>query len=370
MDAVMTSPAIGRLVDELDTPALLVDLDILDANIGRMASACRSRGVRWRPHVKSVGVPAIAHRMVQAGAIGITCAKLGEAEAMVDAGMDDILIANQIVGVQKVARLVNLAARAAVTVAVDNHAHAAELGAAAVQAGVRLRVVIEVDIGLHRAGVAPGASVVELARSISMEPGLELLGLMGWEGHATRIAGRRAKRLAVAHAIGLLTGSATVCRRAGLPIAVVSCGGTGTYPTAVAQAGVTEVQAGGGVFSDVRYQTLLGVDHPAALTVLTTITSRPSPDRIVCDAGRKTMSGDGGVLPVPIGIGPARSVVLSAEHTTIELRAPSADPGVGSHLGFAVGQADATVHLNNEVFGVRDRRVEVMWPVLARALTR
>jgi D-serine deaminase-like pyridoxal phosphate-dependent protein len=365
----MTSPAIGRSVDELDTPALIVDLDVLDANISRMAKACRSNGVRWRPHMKSVCVPAIAHRMVQAGAVGITCAKLDEAEAMVDAGLDDILIANQIVGVQKVARLVNLAARAAITVAVDDHGRAVELGAAAAQAGVRLRVVIEVDIGLHRAGVSPGAPVVELARSISIEPGLELLGVMGWEGHATKIADRGAKSLAVAHAIGLLTGSATACRTAELPIAVVSCGGTGTYPTAVALAGVTEIQAGGGVFSDVRYRTLLGVDHPYALTVLTTITSRPSPERIVCDAGKKTMSSDG-VVPLPIGIGPARSVVLSAEHTTIELEAPSPDPCVGSHLEFAIGQADTTVHLNNEVFGVRDRRVEVMWPVLARARTR
>jgi len=365
----MTSPAIGCSVDQLDTPALLVDLDVLDANIRRMANACQSNGVDWRPHMKSVCVPAIAHRMIQAGAVGVTCAKLGEAEALVDAGLDDILIANQIVGVQKVARLVNLAARAALTVAVDDRVHAVELGAAALQAGLRLRVVIEVDIGLHRAGVSPGAPVVELARFISTQPGLELIGVIGWEGHATRIADPRAKGLAVADAIGLLTGSAAACRTAGLTIAVVSCGGTGTYPTAVVQAGVTEIQAGGGVFSDVRYRTHLGVDHPYALTVLATVTSRPSPERIVCDAGKKTMSSDGAV-PVPIGIGAARSVVLSAEHATIELGAPSLHPRVGSQLEFAIGQADTSVHLNNEVFGVRDRRVEVVWPVLDRARTR
>ena len=365
----MTTPEIGCSVDELDTPAVLVDLDVLDANIGRIADACRSNGVRWRPHMKSVSVPAIAHRMIQAGAAGITCAKLGEAEAMVDAGLDDILIANQIVGVRKIARLVNLAARAVVIVAVDDPGQAGQLGGAALRAGVRLRVVIEVDIGLHRAGASPGAPVVDLARTISLEPGLELLGVMGWEGHAARIPDRSEKRLAVAHAIGLLTGSAAACRAAGLPIEIVSCGGTGTYPIAVGQAGVTEIQAGGGVFSDVRYRTLMGVDHPYALTVLTTVTSRPNPGRIVCDAGKRTMSGDGAV-PLPIGIGPVLSVVLSAEHTTIELASPSAEPRVGAHLEFVVGQADTTVHLNNEVFGVRDRRVEAVWPVLARARTR
>jgi len=369
MDAVTTPPAIGRSVDELDTPALLVDLDVLDGNIRRIADACRSGGVRWRPHVKGVCMPAVAHLMVRAGAVGITCAKLDEAEAMIDAGLDEVLIANQIVGDHKVARLVDLAASATVTVAVDDRGNVGELGAAALRAGIRLRVVIEVDIGLHRAGVQPGAEVVELARTIAAEPGLELRGVMGWEGHATRIADQGDKALVVSRAIGLLTGSAAACRVSGLPIAVVSCGGTGTYPMAVAEAGVTEIQAGGGVFSDVRYRTLMGVDHPPALTVLTTVTSRPRPERIVCDAGRKTMSADAAV-PVPIGIGPTRSVVLSAEHTTIELAAPSPDPRVGARLEFVIGQADTSLPLNDEVFGVRDRRVEVVWPVLGWARTR
>jgi D-serine deaminase-like pyridoxal phosphate-dependent protein len=365
----MAEPAIGRSVDELDTPALLVDLDVLDANISRIAAACRSSGVGWRPHTKGVTVPAIAHRMIQAGAVGITCAKLDEAEAMADAGLHDILIANQVVGAHKIARLVSLAARAMVIVAVDDPDQAAQLGAAARRAGILLQVIIEVDIGLHRAGVSPGAPVVELARTIAREPGLECLGVMGWEGHAAGIPDQGEKTLAITDAIHLLTDSAAACRAVGLSVGMVSCGGTGTYPTAVREAGVTEIQAGGGVFSDVRYRTRLGVDHPYALTVLTTVTSRPSTERIVCDAGKKTMSSDGAV-PVPIGIGPVRSAMLSAEHTTIELEAPCLDPRVGAHLEFVIGQADTSVHLNDEMFGVRDRRVEVVWPVLARARTR
>lgn len=365
----MVTPAIGLPVDEIDTPALLVDLDVLDANIGRIAAACRSNGVGWRPHVKGVGIPAIALRMVLAGAHGITCAKVAEAEAMADAGIDDILIANQVVGARKIERLVGLAGRTALTVAVDDPDNVAQLGAAARLAGVRLSVVVEVDIGLRRAGVAPGAPVVDLARIVAAEPALELAGVMGWEGHAAGIADMGEKRLAVAAAIGLLTASATACRAAGLPVPVVSCGGTGTYPIAVREAGVSEIQAGGGVLSDIRYRTRLGVDHPYALTVLTTVTSRPNPWRIVCDAGRKTMSADGAV-PEPIGIGPTRSVALSAEHTTIELRAPSPVPRVGDHLGLVVGRGDTTVHLNDEVYAVRGRRVAAVWPVLGRASTR
>jgi D-serine deaminase-like pyridoxal phosphate-dependent protein len=364
----MTTSAIGRPVDELDTPALLVDLDVLDANIRRMAEACGSSGVAWRPHVKGIGVPAIAHLLIRAGAVGITCAKLGEAEAMADAGLDDILIANQVVGRRKVDRLVRLSRRAAVTVAVDDPGQVRELGAAAIRDGVRLRVVVEVDVGMHRAGVPPGAPVVELACAIAAEPGLQLLGVMGWEGHATRIADPDEKRSAVAGAIALLTRGADDCRAAGLAVPVVSCGGTGTYPIAARQPGVTEIQAGGGVLSDVRYRTLMGVDHPYALTVLTTVTSRPSPTRVVCDAGRRTMSGDG-ALPQPIGIGATRTIELSAEHTTIELADPSPEPAVGGRLAFAVGQADTSIHLSNEMFGVRERRVEVVWPVLSRGIT-
>ena len=365
----MARPPIGLSVDELDTPALLVDLDILDANIGRIAAACRSNGVRWRPHLKGVGAPAIAHRMILAGASGITSAKLAEAEAMADAGLDDILIANQVVGAIKIDRLVGLTRRAAVMVAVDDPGQVAALGAAGRRAGICLRVLVEVDIGLHRAGVSPGEPVVDLARAITREPGLELLGVMGWEGHAARIPDPDEKRLAAARAIGLLTGSAAACRAAGLPVEIVSCGGTGTYPVAAGEAGVTEIQAGGGVLSDVRYRTVMGIDLPYALTVLTTVTSRPNPGRIVCDAGKRTMSSDGAV-PVPIGIGPTLSVALSAENTTIELEAPSPGLRVGAHLEFVVGQGDTTVNLHEEVYAVRDRRVEAVWPVLARARTR
>lgn len=348
-----------------DTPALMVDLDILDANIARIAAACRRHDVGWRPHTKGIKVPAIAQRLLQAGAIGITCAKLGEAEVMADSGIRDILIANQIVGAQKVARLAALGRRADMIVAVDDATNAAEIAAAARRAGARVRLVIEVEIGLKRAGVPPGDACVALARAITRHQGVEFAGVMGWEGHAAPMADPRAKAEAVADAVRDLVRSAELCRRAGLPVAIVSCGGTGTYWLSAAQPGVTEIQAGGGVFGDVHYRKDFGVDHPYALTVMATVTSRPNPQRIVCDAGRKAMSADA-ALPEPIGLAGARSVRLSAEHVTIELDAPNSELRIGRHLDFVVGYSDTTVHLHDMLYGIRKGRIESAWPILGR----
>src|SRR5256885_7411409 len=172
----------------LDTPALLVDLDALDANIARMADCFRRHGVNWRPHTKGIKVPQIAQRLIDIGAIGITCAKLGEAEVMAAAGIKDILVANQIVGAQKIARLVELRRRCDVIVAVDNEDNVAALAEAARAAGVVLRVVIEVNMGMNRAGVEPGEPCVALARLIAGKPGLKFAGLMGWEGQTAPLA--------------------------------------------------------------------------------------------------------------------------------------------------------------------------------------
>jgi D-serine deaminase-like pyridoxal phosphate-dependent protein len=360
---------IGAPKTALDTPALLVDLDVMDANVARIAEACRARGVGWRPHTKGQKVPAIAHRLLAAGAIGVTCAKLGEAEVMAAAGIRDILVANQVVGPQKIARLVNLRRHADVVVAVDHPANVAALATAARAKRVRLRVVVEVDIGLNRAGVAPGAPVVTLAREVARHEGLAFAGVMGWEGHAVGIADPAAKAAAVAGAVKDLTASADACRAAGLAVGIVSCGGTGTYWLTLEQPGITEIQAGGGIFCDVRYRTQFGVDHPYALTVMTTVTSRPTPSRIVCDAGKKVMSSDGAV-PQPIGLGPVKSVRLSAEHATIELEQADERLRPGDPLEFVVGYGDTTVHLHDELYGVRDGHVEVVWPVLGRGRFR
>jgi D-serine deaminase-like pyridoxal phosphate-dependent protein len=361
----VSEPCQKLALDGVDTPALLLDLDALDANIARIAQACRDAGVSWRPHVKGIKVPEIAHRLIAAGAIGVTCAKLGEAEVMAEAGISDILIANQIVGPIKISRLMELRRRCDVIVAVDHVDNVSELASAARSAGVRLRVLIEVDIGIHRAGVLPGQPVLLLASQIAQSGSLEFSGVMGWEGHAAPMLDPKQKANAVSAAVSELSASAQLCRQAGLNAKIVSCGGTGTYWLSVTQAGVTEVQAGGGVFCDMHYRNNYGVPHPFALTLLTTVTSRPTPHRIVCDAGKKAMSGDA-ALPSPLGLGPTRLVRLSAEHITVELDQPSDLPRVGSRLEFVIGYSDTTVHLHNVMHVKRGNRIEYVWPVLGR----
>ena len=350
---------------ELDTPALLVDLDQMQANIARIMETCRRHGVAWRPHAKANKTVEIVRMELAAGAIGITCAKLGEAEVMAAAGIRNILIANQIVGRVKIARLMALLDHAEAIVAVDNPANLAQLSAAAKEAHKTLGVVIEVNIGMDRAGVEPGAPVVALAGMVMNHPGLRLAGLMGWESHAVAITDQDEKAKVVAKAIGSLTASAAACRQAGHGIEIVSCGGTGTFPYCAQQPGVTEVEVGGAIFSDEHYRTHYHCDFPCALTILATVTSRPNPARIVLDAGKKAMSSDS-ALPRALNLNNVRAVRLSAEHTTIELDSHSDLPRVGDKVELVVGYSDTTVHLHEHMVAVRGEQVEAIWNVVAR----
>jgi len=361
--------AVGRRKDELDTPALVVDLPAMERNIVRMTERILGNSVNWRPHTKGQKIPAIAQQLIRAGAIGVTCAKLGEAEVMAAAGIQDILIANQIVGAEKIARLVNLRRHTDVIVAVDSPENVTELSKAACAKGVELRVVVEVDTGMHRCGVAGPEDAVALARQVHNAPGLIFAGIEGWEGHTTRIADPEDKRTQVQQAVGILVDAAQQCRAAGLPVEIVSCGGTGTYWISATIPGVTEIQAGGGIFSDVLYQEQYGLDHELALTMMTTVISRPTPQRVVVDAGKKTFSSDGAV-PRAIGVADVTSTNLSAEHTRLELGTENTTLRVGDRVEFVVGYGDTTMHLHDELFGVRDGMVETVWPILGRGKLR
>jgi D-serine deaminase-like pyridoxal phosphate-dependent protein len=369
MTPTATDVRIGQPKARLDTPSLVVDLELLEANITRIAAACREHGVGWRPHAKAHKTPEIAHKQIAAGAIGITCAKLGEAEVMAEAGIRSILIANQIVGEIKARRLIDALDKAEIVVAVDSTANVDELASAARARGRALKVVIEVDVGMKRAGVQPGTPVVALARAIAQRPPLRFAGVMAWESHATRIENAGEKERAVVAALGELAASARACRDAGLAVEIVSCGGTGTFPHCARQPGVTEIQTGGGIFGDIHYRDHYHVDFPFALTVVTTVTSRPTPTRIIVDAGKKAMSVDA-AMPTPMGLPPTSLVKLSAEHTTIELAAASETPRVGDRVEFAVGYSDTTVFLHDEMIALRGGHVEAVWCVAARGKLR
>ena len=350
---------------ELDTPALIVDLDLMERNIERMAGYMKGAGVDWRPHTKGIKVPAIAHKAIAAGAVGVTCAKLGEAEVMAGAGIRDILIANQIVGPTKIARLVNLRPHADVMVCVDEADNVAELGAAATANGVTLRVLVEVNVGLNRCGVEPGDPAVALSRQAAGTPGLHYAGVMGWEGHASVIDDPVLKREACRKCVELLAHNAELCEAAGLPVSIVTCAGTATYKFSAHVPGVTEIQAGGGIFTDIAYKSWGADDLDCALTILTTVTSRAAPTRAVLDAGRKTMFSSV-ASPQAKDIEGVSAPDFSAEHGSVELNGDARRLKVGDKIEFIVGYGDDTVHLHDVLYGVRNDRLEVAWPIAGR----
>jgi D-serine deaminase-like pyridoxal phosphate-dependent protein len=222
---------------------------------------------------------------------------------------------------------------------------------------------------MKRAGVLPGAPAFALAQRIVGTRGLRVEGVMAWEAHATRMADPAEKKRTVEQAVEALVVTDEQVRAAGIPVAIVSCGGTGTYWITAKLPGVTEVQAGGGIFCDVHYRRDYGVQHECALTILTTVLSRPTASRIICDAGWKAMASYP-TLPEPLDVGEVKTLHLSAEHATIELTPPQSALQVGDRVEFIAGYSDSTVFLHDYLYGVRAGHLEVIWPILGRGKTQ
>lgn len=363
----MQLSAIGLPVEELDTPVLLLDLERFEQNIARMAGHFQSRGVAWRPHAKAFKTPAIAHQLRKAGAIGVTVAKVSEAEVMAAAGIDDILIAHLVVGPQKTKRLAALQRHADVKATVDHADHVAPLGEAARTAGVTIGILVDVDLGLHRCGVASPQEAVNLAARVADTPGLRFEGLMGYEGHTLMIADRNQKRAAINEAIGQLLSARSAVESAGLACRIISAGGTGSYQYTADIGGITEIQAGGGIFACQYYTQVCGVEgHEPAISLLATVVSRPAPDRAVLDIGHKSVSQHR-TPPILRDHTNCPILGLSAEHAVVEL-APGEDFPIGKKVAVTPGYSDFTFVLHDRVLGHRQGRVEVVWPLLARGM--
>ena len=360
----MLTTLIGLPVEHLDTPALLIDLDALERNIATMASDITARGSAWRPHSKANKSPAIAHMELAAGAIGIGCAKLGEAEVMAASGIENIMVPNQVVGPIKARRAAALAARTRLILAVDSEIQARQLDDAAVALGTHPEAVIELDTGMNRGGQLPGEAVLRLADLVANMQGLRFSGLMTWEGHCMKVADPVKREAAIRSSVGKLVDMAEQIRGRGIPVEIVSAGGTGTYLTTASIEGVTEVQAGGGIWGDQMYLNL-GANVEPALSIIAQVVSRPRPDRILTDAGRKTVDPSN-LAPIPQNIPPVLEQAFSAEHGKITLAEPSDTPGVGDRIFYRVGYSDQCNHLHDYFFGIRNGVVETIWPVLAR----
>ncbi len=349
----------GANVNDLETPALWVDLDIMEKNIAVMAERMRAARVNWRPHTKGIKVPEIARKLLDAGAIGVTCAKISEAEFMAASGIKDILIGNQVVGAQKIARLVKLQRISDVMVAVDDLENARQISEQALQAGVKIRVLVELNIGMNRAGIEPRENAVDFVRQLCEYDGLVFKGLrLGraycWNCRPTR------KRYRWSKSDDALLDTAGIVRQAGFPVEIVSCGGTGSYKISSYALGVTEIQAGGAIFCDLTYKAW-GAETQPALFVLTTVTSRNVPDRAVVDGGRKTFPA--AALPCPYGILGVELTRLSSEHGILHLGEGGENIKVGDKINFVVGYGDWTVFAHQRLYGVRQGIVEKIWDI-------
>lgn len=369
LTTLLPSPSIGMTRAELDTPAMLLDLDRFEANAGRLSSAITAGGKHWRPHAKGHKSPWIARRQMELGAIGITCSKVSEAEVMVEGGVPSILIAYQLVTRRKLERAARLQARAEVIICADDPFHVQLASAVATELGVVIPMLVDINVGMERTGVLPGQPALELARLIDRAPGLRLAGIMGYEGHVLTAWPNEAKRDGTLASLAGLIESRRLIEDDGMPVGIVSGGGSGNYMFAASLPGLTELQAGGGCFMDPFYGKLchleeLGFDY--ALTILTTVTSRPTPERVITDAGFKTLSAREEGSPVMVGRPDVEFVYLSAEHGVWSRTPDSPAIEIGDRLEIIPDYHDTTTFRHDVFVGMRGDVVEAVIPLLAR----
>ena len=356
MTSVATPPEAPSLT--FSTPALVVDLDIFEANVAAMEATLQGTGKTLRPHVKTHRTPELARRQLGGYAVGVTCATVGEAEAMVDAGIDDILVANELVDPGKIARLVALSDRARVAVAADAPEPVATLSDQATHFGTTIDVLIDVDILLHRCGVDTVDGAIALAQAIDRAPNVRLRGIMGYEGRLRPSEDDRDAR--IARAYGFLAEVREALVEAGFDIPVVSAAGTSTLAEAIANPVITELQAG--VYALMEPE-LAGPESPfrCAVTIRGAVISS-HPDRVVLDIGRRVVGVEYGP-PVPIGFS-AERIAISDEHLTIDR--PDPFPRLGEVCDLWPGQIRTTFNLHDYVWIARDGVVIDRWPITAR----
>lgn len=348
-------------LNELDTPCLLLDLDVVESNIARMAAFLEGKQAKLRPHFKTPKTPEVARRQLAAGAIGITVAKLGEAEVLADAGLGPILMANQVVGRVKIDRLMALLARGAdVTVAIESEFNIRELAEGMKRSGQKAAAIIEIDGGMHRCGTTEPAETIALARAMQ-DAGITYRGIMGYEGHAVLLPDEAERKEKAGASLGIVIQHAEALAEAGLAPELVSVGGTGSYETAGAWPGVTEIQAGSYVFMDGRYQTVMPGKFDCALTLLATVISVHE-GYAVCDAGMKSLTNEFGA-PMSKD-GRVKVARLSEEHAHLTGEGV-AGLKPGDLLEIIPSHGDTTLNLHDVYHVHRGGEFVEDWPILA-----
>ena len=364
---------------EIPTPALLVDVAAMERNIATMARFFSEGSCRLRPHFKAHKTPEIARRQLAAGScVGLTCATVSEAE-IAAAFCDDILIANEIIGADKCARVSALACGAdsgsgadlygprSITIAIDSEEGLKQIAAAIAGCQgprrIEIGILVDINVGQGRCGVAPGAEALALATRVAATTGVRLRGVIGYEGHLQPIPDRAERERKATAAMTALVSTARLLQQSGLPCDIVSGGGTGTYDISGRVAGVTEIQAGSYVLMDTDYARL-NLPFEQAFSVLGTVVSTPSAGYCVADCGHKSTTKDHG-LPSVKGMPGATVTLLNDEHVVIAL--PPGNPvKIGDRIELWPSHTDPTVNLHDVFYAIEDGRVSGVWPIAAR----
>jgi D-serine deaminase-like pyridoxal phosphate-dependent protein len=355
---------VGATKREIETPALLIDLDTMEDNIEKMAKYFSGAKSSLRAHTKTHKSPTIAQKQIDAGARGICCQKLGEAEVMANHGIRDILITSEVVDPEKIQRLVRLARTHEVKVVMDNLKVAKATSEAAKREGVRQGVIVEIDVRKKRCGVMPGTPTVDFVKKVIEFEGLDFRGLMGYEGPFFDIPDFQKRKAAAHELLHSLKETVDLVEAEGIAVQDVSAGSTSTYSIAGEYPRVTEIQAGSYVFMDSTYSKLGGLDFDCALTVLATVISRPVPERVVVNTGSKAITQEFG-MPLVKDYEDAKMYQMSEEHGMIRVD-PASKIDVGDKLELIPSHCCTTVNLHDQYYAVRKGKVEVVWPILAR----
>jgi len=359
---------IGMRLEEVDTPALILDLDAFEGNLKRLADVARGR-VRVRAHAKTHKCPEIGKRQIAAGAVGLCCQKVSEAEAMVEGGIADVLVSNEIIGARKLERLAALARRAHLGVCVDDANNVRDLEAAMQRAGARIDVYMELETGMRRCGVTPGEPALALARAIAACASLRFAGIHAYHGRAQHIRAVEERRAVIKNVALQVKNTKALLQEAGIACPIVTGAGTGTFVFEMELGTWDEIQPGSYVFMDWDYARnewappMPRFEH--SLFVLAGVMSRQGPHLAIVDAGLKASSVDSGMPAVwkRPGLTYTRA---SDEHGWVEIAASAAAPGLGDKLLLVPGHCDPTVNLYDWYVCVRGGVVEALWPITAR----
>jgi D-serine deaminase-like pyridoxal phosphate-dependent protein len=358
---------------EIPTPALLLDLDRFERNIQKMAAHIKSAGKKLRPHSKTHKCPEIARRQVAAGAIGVCVAKVGEAEVMAAAGIRNLLITTEVVGPEKIGRLLGVLRRQPETmVVVDHPDNVRELGDAVTRAGLVLNVLVDVDVGGRRTGVQPGEPAFDLGRQVMAQRALNLRGLQGYAGHCAHVMGFDERRRASRRWMGRLMKTRELFERNQLPVDVVTGGSSGTFNIDAELEGMTELQSGSYCVMDLDYRRIGSPrgaaydDFEMALTVLTTVVSVPSQEMAMVDGGFKAFSTDRPFVPETVEWPGVEYTWAGDEHGRLTTAEPGRLPKLGQLIEFFPPHCDPTINLYDRLYAMRGDQVEAVWEISGR----